>query len=47
LQLKNTYKGLIEKSIEQLLVVPGGVANIFSALEIAIAYLFDKGKVDL
>ncbi|CAD8198667.1 unnamed protein product [Paramecium octaurelia] len=44
LQLKGTYKKLLESTIEKVLIKPGGQGNIFSALEITIASLFEKDK---
>ncbi|CAK59555.1 unnamed protein product (macronuclear) [Paramecium tetraurelia] len=44
LQLKGTYKKLLESTIEKVLIKPGGEGNIFSALEITIASLFEKDK---
>ncbi|CAD8104934.1 unnamed protein product [Paramecium sonneborni] len=44
LQLKGTYKKLLESTIEKVLIKPGGQGNIFQALEITIASLFEKDK---
>ncbi|CAD8111358.1 unnamed protein product [Paramecium sonneborni] len=46
LQMKGTYKKLLESIIEKTLIKPGGQANIFLILEIVIAILFEKDKLE-
>ncbi|CAD8196015.1 unnamed protein product [Paramecium octaurelia] len=46
LQVKGTYKKLLESIIDKTLIKPGGQANIFLVLEIVIAILFEKDKLE-
>ncbi|CAD8121849.1 unnamed protein product [Paramecium sonneborni] len=46
LQMKGTYKKLLESIIEKTLIKPGGQANIFQVLEIVIAILFEKDQLE-